>query len=200
MSNSASIAMLRQLLVGEYAELKKHLARRLGSEDLAGEALQQTYLHLERPAQIGIISNPKRYLLTIATNIARMSFRRERRWTSLSELDAVLGFVDEAPDPLRSLEARQEIAALKVGFDELTPRRRHILVAARLEGRRLRDISAELGLSQRAVEKELKMALMLCAVKLKRDIVQRFGPRPRQASIDTADTGTAPEIHDDSTR
>jgi hypothetical protein len=106
MSSSASIAMLRQLLVGEYAELKRHLARRLGSEDLAGEVLQETYLHLERPARIGTISNPKRYLLTIATTIARMSFRRERRWTNLSELDAVLGFVDEAPDPLRSLEAR----------------------------------------------------------------------------------------------
>lgn len=200
MSSSANVAVLRQLLVGEYAELKRHLTRRLGSEEMAGEVLQETYLHLERPALIGTVSNPKRYLLTIATNIARMSFRRDRRWTSLSELDAALGFVDEAPDPLRSLEARQEVAALKIGFDELTPRRRHILIASRLEGRKLRDIAAELGLSQRAVEKELKIALMLCGRKIKRDIVQRFGPRPRQASIDTADTGTPPETSDDLAR
>ena len=74
--------------------------------------LRETYLHLERPARISALTDPKHYLLTVATNIARMSFRRERRRTSFSELDAALGFVDEAPDPLRSLEAREEFEAL----------------------------------------------------------------------------------------
>jgi DNA-directed RNA polymerase specialized sigma24 family protein len=109
MNSSADIARLRQLLVDEYDGLRRQLVRRLGSEDLASEVLQETYLHLERPARIGAVGSPKHYLLTIATNIARMSFRRERRWTGLSELDAALGFVDEAPDPLRSLEAREEL-------------------------------------------------------------------------------------------
>ncbi len=162
MSSSANVAILRQHLVDEYDELRRELTRRLGSEDLACEVLQETYLHLERPARINSVGSPKHYLLTIATNIARMGFRRERRWTSLSELDAALGFVDEAPDPLRNLEAREEFEALKVAFDELTPRRRHILIASRLEGRRLVDIAAELGLTQRWIEKELKVALMLC--------------------------------------
>ncbi len=200
MSNSASITVLRQLLVGEYEQLKKKLARRLGSDDLAGEVLQETYLHLERPARIGAVSSPRNYLLTIATNIARTSFRRERLWTSLSELDAVLGFVDEAPDPLRSLEARQELGALRHAFDKLTPRRRHILFASRLEGRRLRDIATELKLSQRLVEKELKTALMLCGLALQRDIVQRFGPRSPDASLEDNGIETAPENRDGRTR
>jgi RNA polymerase sigma-70 factor (ECF subfamily) len=177
MNNPAEVAVLRQLLVGEYDKLKTQLARRLGSHDLAGEVLQETYLHLQRPLRIGAIGNPKHYLLTIATNIARMSFRRERRLTSLSELDEALGFVDETPDPLRSLEAREQFEALNAAFAELTPRRRHILFASRLEGRKLRDIAAELGLTQRSVEKELKVALMLCGLKLRREVVQRFGPR-----------------------
>jgi len=200
MSNSAEVAVLRQLLVGEYDELRKKLARRLGSEDLAGEVLQETYLHLERPARIGPIGSPRHYLLTMAINIARMSFRRERRLTSLSELDAALGFVDEAPDPLRSLEARQEFEALKAAFDELTPRRRYILCASRLEGRKLRDIAAELGVTQRSVEKELRAALILCGLRMKRNIVQRFGPRTRDASpVGAAEVATGLETSDDET-
>jgi RNA polymerase sigma factor (sigma-70 family) len=196
-SNPAESAVLRQMLVGEYDELRKQLTRRLGSEDLAREVLQETYLHLERPARIGAVGNPKHYLLTIATNIARMSFRRERRWTSLSELDAALGFVDEAPDPLHSLEARQEFEALKTAFDELTPRRQYILCASRLEGQRLRDIAAELGLAQRSVEKELKIALMQCAVKVKREVVRRFGPRPREAAfVEPTDNPAVPDARD----
>lgn len=183
MTESADVATLRQLLVGRYDELKKQLTRRLGSEDLAGEALQETYLHLERPVEIGTVRSPKQYLLTIATNIARMTFRRERRWADKQELDAVLGFVDETPDPLRSLEARQEVEALQRVFDVLTPRRQRILFALRVEGMRLADLAEELGLSQRFVSKELQIALMECGHRLKRDVVQRFGPRPRDTSL-----------------
>jgi RNA polymerase sigma factor (sigma-70 family) len=182
MSSVADVTRLRQLLVGEYDELRRQLTRRLGSEDAAREVLQETYLHLERPARLSVIDSPKRYLLTIATNIARMRFRRERRLTSLSDLDDALGFVDDAPDPLRSLEARQEFEVLKAAFDELSERRRVILVASRLEGRKLRDIAEELQVSQRLVEKELKAALMICGAKIRRKITQRFGPGAREAS------------------
>jgi RNA polymerase sigma-70 factor (ECF subfamily) len=124
MSNSADVTLLRQMLVSEYDDLRRRLMRRLGSEGVASEVLQETYLHIERSSLMSVIYSPKRYLLTIATNIVRMRFRRERRLTNLSDLDEGLGFVDEALDPLRSLEARQEFEALKAAFDELSPRRR----------------------------------------------------------------------------
>ncbi|MCK9919742.1 sigma-70 region 4 domain-containing protein, partial [Microbacteriaceae bacterium K1510] len=63
-----------------------------------------------------------------------------------------------------------------------TPRRRYIVLAARVEGVQLADIADQLGVSQRLVEKELKAALMLCGARLKREVVQRFGPGARQAS------------------
>jgi RNA polymerase sigma-70 factor (ECF subfamily) len=182
MSNPADVALLRQMLVGEYDDLRRQLTRRLGSEDVAREVLQETYLHLERPSRLSVVDSPRRYLLTIATNIARMKFRRERRLTSLTELDEVLGFVDEAPDPLHSLEARQEFEALKAAFGELSPRRRYILFASRLEGRKLREIADDLAVSQRFVEKELRAALIFCGTKMSRDVIQRFGPGAREAS------------------
>ncbi len=200
MSESIQAATLRQVLVGQYDELKSVLTRRLGSEDMAGEVLQETYLRLEQPARIGIVASPKQYLLTIATNIARMSFRRDRRSANLSDLDAALGFVDEAPGPLQSLEARQEIEALQRAFDELTPRRRQIVFAARVEGARLSDIAELLDISQRLVEKELKSALMLCGSRLNRDVIQRFGPKPSQASSERVAAAAVHEAPDDETR
>ncbi|MCK9910798.1 sigma-70 family RNA polymerase sigma factor, partial [Microbacteriaceae bacterium K1510] len=145
MIDSAGSASLRQLLVGQYDELKRVLTRRFGSEDMAGEALQETYLQLERPARIGPVQSPKQYLLTIAINIVRMRFRRERRSANLSELDAIIGFVDDAPDPLQTVQSRQEIEALQQAFDALTPRRRYIVLAARVEGVQLADIADQLG-------------------------------------------------------
>lgn len=201
MTDAANAAALRRLLVGQYDELKKQLARRLGSEDLAGEVLQETYLRLERPVRFGVIRSPKHYLLTIATNIARMRFRKERRWVDMAELDAALGFVDETPDPLRRLEGQQEIAALLEAFSELTPRRQHILVASRLEGKSLGEIATELNLSERTVLKELKTALLHSGQRLKRDVVQRFGPRASKASslIKDATEVTPQAMHDDQT-
>ncbi|RZN15367.1 RNA polymerase [Bradyrhizobium sp. Leo121] len=198
MSSAADVAVLRQMLVGEYDDLRRQLTHRLGSEDAAREVLQETYLHLERPIRLSVIDSPRRYLLTIATNIARMRFRRERRLTSLSDLDEALGFVDEAPDPLRGLEGRQELEALKIAFDELSARRRFILFASRLEGRKLRDIADELQISQRFVEKELKAALLICGAKIRRNVIQRFGPNAGEASLGVPSEPAARESsHDD---
>jgi RNA polymerase sigma factor (sigma-70 family) len=193
MSDATQVSTLRHALVGQYDDLKRVLTRRLGSEDLAGEVLQETYLRLERPARFGSIASPKQYLLTIATNIARMRFRRERRSMNLSDLDVAIGFVDETPGPLQQLEAREEIEALQRAFDELTPRRQTIVFAARVRGTRLSDIAEELGISQRLVEKELKIALLHCGARLNRDVVQRFGP-------DQATSMVAHEDHDDEAR
>lgn len=180
--DDATLAQLRYQLVLRYDEIKRRLTRRLGSEDLAGEVLQETYLHLGRPAKIGTVRSPIHYLVTVATNIARMRFRREKGWVSLEDVDEAIGLVDDAPDPARSVEARLEMEALQRAFDELTPRRRQILVAARVEGRTLADIAAQLGVSQRLIEMELKHALAHCALRLDRQLVRRFGPAARKAS------------------
>ena len=197
MTESDGVATLRELLVGQYEELRTLLARRLGSVDLADEALQETYLRLRRPAQIGAIASPRHYLLTIATNIARMSFRRSRRWADLSELDAVLGFADESPGPEQSLLARADLAVLQRAFDELTPRRRQIIFAARVEGVQLTRIAERMGISKTLVEKELKIALMFCADQVGREMVRKYGLRESQASRSEDVERMPPESRDD---
>jgi RNA polymerase sigma-70 factor (ECF subfamily) len=68
-------------------------------------------------------------------------------------------------------------------LEELTPRRRMILLASRVEEVTLQEIANRLGISQRLVEIELKHALDHCAERLQRQVVRRFGPKPRETSI-----------------
>ncbi|MCK9914440.1 sigma-70 family RNA polymerase sigma factor [Microbacteriaceae bacterium K1510] len=167
--SEATLIHLRKQLVAQYDEIKRRLVRRLGSDDLASEVLQETYLHLDRPATIGVVRSPVYYLVTVATNIARMRFRREKTWVSLDDVDEVFGLVDETADPGRSIDARLELEKLQRAFDEMPARRRRILFASRVEGLRLREIAAQLGISQRLVEMELKQALDHCAQRLDRE-------------------------------
>jgi RNA polymerase sigma factor (sigma-70 family) len=74
------------------------------------------------------------------------------------------------------------VEALQQALEGLTPRRREILLASRLEGVPLREIAQRHGISQRMVEIELRRALAYCSLRLDREAVQRFGPRPSKSS------------------
>jgi RNA polymerase sigma-70 factor, ECF subfamily len=173
---------LRRRLVLDYEALKRQLARYLGSAELASEALQDTWLRLERARPRQPVQRPFLYLLRIAYNIALKRRQSERGTATLEEARAALNLVDDAPDPERVAEARSELAALEKALAVLSPRRREILIASRADSIPLREIAARLGVSQRLVEMELKLALIHCGRHLDRKIIQRFGPQPVEGS------------------
>lgn len=181
MSDQSRETLQRMLVLG-YDDLRTRLTYRLGSADLAGDVLHETYLRLARPVPLGPVRSPKRYLLRIAMNIAFKRLRRDRRFFTLLDAKVALGLADDAPDPSRSVEARLEVEALQQALADLTPRRREILLASRLDGVPLREIAQRHGISQRMVEIELRRALASCALHLDREAIQRFGPRPGKAS------------------
>lgn len=178
---------LQEALVLSYDYLRKRLTRRLGSADLAGDVLHETYLKLSSPrsddaAMIGPVRDPIPYILRAAINAALQRFNRDKPFVSLSDAKAALDIPDEMPLPSQSAEARFEIDSLQRALDELPPRQREILLASRIDGVPLREIAGRYGLSQRMVEIELKRAVAFCAQRLDRDVIQRFGPRPSDTS------------------
>ncbi len=172
---------LRQLLVERYDELRRRLARRIGDEK-ARETLHETWLHLRDKSAPGVVDSPIGYLLRSALNLAISRERQETRRIKRFEVQPLLEIVDAAPGPEREVESREQIAHLEQVLEELTPRRRTILLASRLEGIPLREIADRLGVSQRLVELELKAALEHCAKRFGKKVTRRFGPAPREAS------------------
>lgn len=175
-------ASLRQLLVERYDELRYRLESRLGSEEIARETLHETWLHLGEKTDLGVVHRPIGYLLRTALNVAisrdRTALRRSKRFEVMEMLD----IADTAPGPDREVEARQQVELLEEVLKELSPRRRAVLLASRLEGIPLKQIADHLGLSQRFVEMELKAALEHCAKRFGKTLKRRFGPGVRETS------------------
>jgi RNA polymerase sigma-70 factor (ECF subfamily) len=173
---------LRNLLLTEYGDFSRRLTRRLGSSEFAYETLQETFLRLERTAEIGPVERPRSYLFRIAVNIANDRRRAESRHLTESELDSLLEVVDDAPDPARTVEARSEIEALKRAVAQLPARRREIFLASRVEEIPHREIAKRYGVTVRTVEMELKQALEHCAERLKRNLHGDFAAHTRRSS------------------
>lgn len=180
--NNGTSDRLRQFLLLDYQELKRRLARRLGSADRAEDALHDTWLRLHSAKTPDIVEKPRQYLLRMARNLALKREQTERKALTLDDARAALNLADDAPDPERVAAARSEARVLDEALAELTPRRRAILLASRVEGMPLRDIAERLDLSQRMVEMELKLALIHCGRRFGKNVVQRFGPKQTKTS------------------
>lgn len=196
MSDPTRVA-LRQLLVGGYGELKARLTQRLGSAELASDVLQETWLRLERAAPVGPVVFPKAYLLRMAYNIALKLRQAKHETVTLDDARNLLDPVDDAPDPASVAESRSDVAQLWRAVTELTVRQREILFASRLDNVPLAELAARYGITQRWVERELRYAVLHCARRLDRKIVQRFGPRQREGSISQEENTRARRKGDD---
>lgn len=171
-NETVSTSTLRATLIDRYGDLRKKLSRRLGSDDWADEALQDTYLKIERVQQVrsdqdGPIRNPTAYLLRSALNTALNQRRAENRRLSDAEIDDILDLPDEMPDALRIVESRADVARFKAILMGLSPRSRQILIAARLDGLTQPEIAERLGISLSLVEKELRSAHEYCVRRFK---------------------------------
>lgn len=169
-------ASLRALFLARYAQFRKHLHHRLGSEDLANDALQEAYLRVENSTVRSAVRFPSAYLFRIALNVAEDQRKSNSRLLSVGEVEALYDMADEAADPARGAEARNELEALERALAELPRRRRAIVLAARIDEMPHKDIAARYGVSARTVEKELRAGLEHCCERLGRDFIQRFGP------------------------
>ncbi len=163
-----SLGALRNFLVTRYDELKGKLTRRLGNADLAGDALQDTWIRLNgKESDPGPVQSPAAYLLRMAFNVAVDQQRAQSRLLSYGEIESLVEAAEPAPGPAEIVEARSECDALTRVMETLPARRRQILLAVRLDGTPQKEIAERLGISLRLVERELQKAHEYCAAHLK---------------------------------
>jgi RNA polymerase sigma-70 factor (ECF subfamily) len=167
---------LQSLFVARYDQFRKHLRLRLGSDDLAGDALHETYLRVEKMTSEGAVKYPSAYLFRIALNVAEDQRRSNARILGAAEIDELYELADELSDPARMAEGRDQLHALEAALAELPWRRRSIVIAARVEEMPHAEIARRFNVSPRTVEKELRAGLEHCCQRLGREFIQRFGP------------------------
>jgi RNA polymerase sigma-70 factor (ECF subfamily) len=168
MSETTLPAVLRRLFLDRYDELKVRLTQRLGSADLATEVLQDTWLRLSHREPIGPVRDPVSYLFRMVLNVVQDRKRSEKRHLSAVEIENLLHLADTEPNPAEVAEARSDLRALALVLAELPPRRREILLAARLDDMPRDEIAARFGISPRLVFKELRLAHEYCLARMTR--------------------------------
>jgi RNA polymerase sigma-70 factor, ECF subfamily len=162
------LSTLRRLFLDRYDDLKARLTQRLGSADLAGDAMQDTWLRLARTESVGVVQSPRSYLFRIALNVAEDRRRTEqRRPLSAVEIESLLELADDAPTPEQTVVARSDLEAFKAIVDELPRRRRAIFLAARFGNASRQEIADRMGISLRLVAKELQLAIEHCIARYK---------------------------------
>ena len=154
------ITGLRDFLVRRYDDLKRRLTLHLGSADLAGEALQETWLRLESSKESSEpVQYPLSYLMRMATNAALDRMRSEKRFLSGEEVEQVLSDLsDPAAGPARTFEARSEAERLAAIIQQMPSRRRNILILIRVDEMPRQEVADRLGVSLSLVDRELKRA------------------------------------------
>lgn len=188
--SDASTELLRETFLVDYGELRTRLTRRLGSAELASEALQDVWLRLEDVKLLEPVQQPRPYIFRIAYNIALKRLRSQRTMVTLDDAEAAIGLVDDRPNAEHVVTARSDLERLQRAVQELTPRRREILLASRLDGTPLHILAERFSVSQRLVERELQHAVLHCAERLDRKVVRRFGPRKKDVSpLEAPETG-----------
>lgn len=166
MSQGAQPA-LSEYLLSAYDQLKRRLSRHLGCDELAGEALQDTWLRLQRMGPINPVRNPHAFLLRMAANMAVDQARSRNRAVPRGEADELLEVADPQPGPEQQALLDADMKRMMHGIQRLAPRRREVLILVRWEGLPQQEVARRLGVSLRTVEYELRQAQDQVAASLR---------------------------------
>lgn len=182
-SNSNSNS-LRAALSADYEGLAKRLARRLGSADLAREALHETFVRIDRVSETVNLRSPRDYLFRAAINAAKDRRRSDSRLLNASEIASIIDVPDECPDPFTVVADRLELEDFNNALAELSDRRRRVFVAAHVEQLTHEQIAQRFGINARTVAFDLQHAMEHLGRRLGRKVLRKFGPRAKDNATD----------------
>lgn len=153
-------SMLLQAYREHQWELRRFLARRLGSAHLASDIAHDLYLKLRGGTDHPEIRDRKAYLFSMAANLATDHLRVERRRGEILEEsgDSVWRQSDELT-PERHAMARAELRFLEAAVAALPERCRQVFHLNRYEGKSQAEIAALLGLGLTSVYRDLKLVM-----------------------------------------
>ncbi|WP_343315374.1 RNA polymerase sigma factor [Brucella sp. BE17] len=141
------------------------LKKRIGSHELAEDALQETWIRLQTSkTDIAVIRDKQAFILRVASNIATDLIRKEQRHSSRCISDeAVLAAVADAyPSPEAVIVDRDHLRHLVSVLAKLPVNPREALLFNRCDGLTHAEIAERLNVSVSTVAYYLAQALRHC--------------------------------------
>lgn len=145
---------------GKWAGVLARIRRRTRSDQDAEDLLHSAWLRLFAYRAENEVREPVAFLVQTATRLSVDRYRQTRRFRAepLESYGATLE--DDRPLQDEVLASRERLRRVKAGLERLPPRTREIFVMHKVEGMKLREIAAQLGITQSAVEKHVAKAVL----------------------------------------
>ena len=142
-------------------KLLRRISRAVNDPQQAEDYLHSAFLRLEEYRAEHTVRNPEAFLMRAAVNLAVDESRRRRvRNEAGPSLGEMFKLAEDRPLQNEVLAARERLRRVQACLDGLNPRTREIFLMHRLDGKKYRDIAAELGISVSAVEKHIAKAVL----------------------------------------
>lgn len=141
------------------------LARsRVSAEDI-DELIQEAYCRLAMLQDVEHIDSPSAYFLSVARNLLIRRLKRQQvvSLETVAEIDA---YQDEMPSPEDIVSDRSEYARLTRVLESLPARCRRIVELRKIEGWSQKQIAAHLGITEKAVEKQVWLGIKAIRAQL----------------------------------
>lgn len=154
-----------QLLIEEHDQaLRAFLSKRIWSDSIEQEDLmQEVYIKVARYDKFSSVNNVRAFLFQAASNhltdLARKAQTRQHDQHVAWDDSFTHGDID---DPARQLAAQQNLSALKKAILSLPEKPKQVFLLSRFEGLTYPEIAQRLGISVKAVEKNMSKALKIC--------------------------------------
>ncbi|MGH8559454.1 MAG: RNA polymerase sigma factor [Methylococcales bacterium] len=162
-------AVLQQLFRDSRDELESVLLRRLRCPETASDLSQEAFLRLCQHQNLEQIGNLKAYLFRIAVNLLNDHFRGQkvRQIVVYEPAKSLEEYADRRPrDGETQLLDEERLALFVQALAELSPLCQRIFYLNRFDGLKHKEIAAQLGISVRTVEDNLKRALLHCGRRM----------------------------------
>lgn len=168
----------RESILPHEAKLRDYV-RRIGRGRIdVDDLVHDTLVRLISTQNWRQVTQPAAFMRTTARNLVIDALRREKvvAIDMPGDLEGA-GFVDQAPDAQRTLEAKQTLRRLAAVVAALPQQQRRVFTLRKVYGLSLGVIADRMGLSVSTVEKHLVRSLRTCSERLAHDADP--GPDPK---------------------
>jgi RNA polymerase sigma factor (sigma-70 family) len=151
----------QQLVATVGGDLLRFLRSRLSHGDQAQDLAQEVYLRLLRVEDLGLIRNPRAFVIHLAAHAAHewRVLARNRLQHSEDELQQLIA---DGGDPADALERDSQIRQLERVLSKLSAKQQAVLLMHRRDGMTYQEIATHMQLSVAMVKKHLSRGLAAC--------------------------------------
>lgn len=127
-----------------------------GDQDLAEDFVQEAYVKLWKNCAKVLFEKAKSYLFTVANNLFLNDYAH-KKVVLRHQQEGAIHHTNESPEFL--LEEKEFMIKLQTAIADLPEKQREVFLLNRIDKKKYREIGELLGISVKAVEKRMSLAL-----------------------------------------